>query len=116
MTTTCTRCSGSGRYSFNLKDGDVCYGCMGSGTVELTPAQVKSREAARKKSAGKQAQFAENARQSAALTARLLPTLEARFGHLVAVEGAYRWLALENEALKAFGLRKREELAERLGA
>ena len=29
---TCGRCLGSGRYSFNLMDGDKCYGCGGSGT------------------------------------------------------------------------------------
>lgn len=28
---TCTRCGGSGRYSFNLKDRDTCYGCGGKG-------------------------------------------------------------------------------------
>jgi len=28
---TCTRCGGSGRYSFNLKDRDTCYGCNGKG-------------------------------------------------------------------------------------
>ena len=25
----CGRCGGSGDYSFNLKDGTLCYGCMG---------------------------------------------------------------------------------------
>jgi hypothetical protein len=28
---TCGRCGGSGRYSFNMMDGDRCYGCSGSG-------------------------------------------------------------------------------------
>lgn len=28
----CTRCHGSGKYSFNLKDGDTCYGCQGTGS------------------------------------------------------------------------------------
>lgn len=28
---TCGRCGGSGKYSFNLMDGDRCYGCGGSG-------------------------------------------------------------------------------------
>jgi len=28
---TCTRCGGTGRYSFNQIDGDRCYGCSGSG-------------------------------------------------------------------------------------
>lgn len=31
----CTRCGGSGKFSFNLKDGNRCYGCSGSG-VQLT--------------------------------------------------------------------------------
>lgn len=30
-TKTCPRCGGSGRYSFNLLDGDLCYGCGGKG-------------------------------------------------------------------------------------
>jgi len=30
-TTTCSRCGGSGSYSFNLMDGDRCYGCSGTG-------------------------------------------------------------------------------------
>ncbi len=35
-TKTCTRCNGTGTYSFNLKDGTVCYGCSGSGVVAVT--------------------------------------------------------------------------------
>lgn len=31
----CGRCGGSGRYSFNLMNGDRCFGCHGSG-VQLT--------------------------------------------------------------------------------
>jgi hypothetical protein len=30
-TKSCSRCGGSGRYSFNLMHGDKCYGCGGSG-------------------------------------------------------------------------------------
>lgn len=30
-TQTCTRCGGSGQYSFNLLDGTKCYGCSGTG-------------------------------------------------------------------------------------
>lgn len=32
---SCGRCGGSGRYSFNSIDGDMCYGCSGRG-VKLT--------------------------------------------------------------------------------
>lgn len=30
---SCNRCGGSGRYSYNLKDGSVCYGCDGAGVI-----------------------------------------------------------------------------------
>lgn len=29
--TECSRCGGSGRFSFNLKDGTMCFGCQGTG-------------------------------------------------------------------------------------
>ncbi|MCP1185056.1 hypothetical protein [Paenibacillus sp. 1781tsa1] len=29
----CKRCGGSGRYSYNLKDGSICYGCGGAGVI-----------------------------------------------------------------------------------
>ena len=32
-TTTCGRCGGSGKYSYNQIDGDRCYGCGGTGIV-----------------------------------------------------------------------------------
>jgi len=35
---TCGRCGGSGRYSYNLKDGSRCYGCSGVGRQMLAPA------------------------------------------------------------------------------
>jgi hypothetical protein len=31
----CTRCGGTGRFSFNLRDGTKCYGCEGAGTVTV---------------------------------------------------------------------------------
>ena len=39
---TCARCNGSGKYSFNLKDGDVCYGCAGSGKTTKKVKKVKA--------------------------------------------------------------------------
>lgn len=41
-TVTCTRCGGSGHYSFNLTNGSVCFGCSGSGKklAPLTEAVV----------------------------------------------------------------------------
>lgn len=43
-TKDCSRCGGSGRYSFNMMDGDKCYGCNGSGK-QLTPAAKKTMKA-----------------------------------------------------------------------
>jgi len=33
----CGRCGGSGRFSYNLKDGSTCYGCTGLGKNVLAP-------------------------------------------------------------------------------
>lgn len=42
-TTTCPRCSGTGRHSFNSVHGTVCYGCSGRGKVR-TDAGRKASE------------------------------------------------------------------------
>ena len=34
---TCTRCNGTGRYSFNLQHGTKCYGCNGTGKQYTKP-------------------------------------------------------------------------------
>jgi hypothetical protein len=53
-TKTCTRCNGSGKHSFNLKDGDVCYKCSGAGVVAVTSkgAKVKATSTLRKAQIG----------------------------------------------------------------
>lgn len=38
QTYTCTRCNGTGRYSFNLMHGTKCYGCNGTGKQLTRPA------------------------------------------------------------------------------
>lgn len=35
---TCSRCGGSGKYSFNLMHGTKCYGCNGTGKQKTKPA------------------------------------------------------------------------------
>lgn len=57
----CRRCGGSGRFSFNLQDGTVCYGCYGSGLgKETTEAdairRADNRAKARAKAAEKERQ------------------------------------------------------------
>ena len=43
---TCTRCGGSGNYSFNMMDGTRCYGCSGSGFQMIDLAAVAKKQAA----------------------------------------------------------------------
>ena len=51
-TQTCNRCNGSGKHSFNLRDGDTCYGCGGSGLVAMAPkGQKKVKPTAEKHNA-----------------------------------------------------------------
>lgn len=40
-TKECSRCGGTGRYSFNLRDLDRCYGCGGTGKVPCAPKGQK---------------------------------------------------------------------------
>ena len=42
-TETCSRCGGSGHYSFNMRDGTKCYGCHGSG-VKYTKRGAVARQ------------------------------------------------------------------------
>jgi hypothetical protein len=39
---TCSRCGGSGHYSFNLMHGTMCYGCSGSG-IKYTKRGAEAR-------------------------------------------------------------------------
>jgi len=41
-TKTCSRCGGSGRFSFNLMHGDMCYGCRGKG-IQFTKRGAEAR-------------------------------------------------------------------------
>lgn len=40
---TCTRCNGTGRYSFNLMHGTKCYGCNGTGKQYTKPKAPSSK-------------------------------------------------------------------------
>ena len=42
-TTECSRCGGSGRYSYNSMHGSMCYGCQGAGKV-YTKKALAARE------------------------------------------------------------------------
>lgn len=65
---TCGRCGGSGKYSFNLIRGTVCFGCNGSGSQMVDPAKVAARKAAQaKRDANQQANRARVMAMSAAV-------------------------------------------------
>ena len=40
---TCSRCGGSGRFSFNLIHGSKCYGCNGTGKQKTKPRAPASK-------------------------------------------------------------------------
>jgi len=55
----CTRCGGTGRFSFNLRDGTKCYGCEGAGTVTIDEKKrARNLAAAEKRRAIAQGQSA----------------------------------------------------------
>ena len=46
---TCSRCNGSGKFSFNLTRGTVCFGCEGAGSVMVDSAKHARAVAAKAK-------------------------------------------------------------------
>ena len=47
----CRRCGGSGKFSYNLQHGTMCYGCRGTGVqmVDLAAEKKRQQTAARKR-------------------------------------------------------------------
>lgn len=64
---TCTRCGGSGSYSFNLRDGTICYGCRGAGYVMKNVADLEKK--AKSAAAREAASNAKREKYIAAMTA-----------------------------------------------
>lgn len=74
---TCTRCNGSGKFSFNLMHGTMCYGCRGAGAIQV------ERKAHARKVAAKAKRDAERSASSArreALAAAVAVEMNERFG------------------------------------
>jgi DNA-binding FadR family transcriptional regulator len=76
---TCTRCNGTGRHSFNLRDGSMCYGCSGKGTITTTATEQARKEQKAAIEASKIEAMRESSRISAAtrnaMYDRLLPQI-----------------------------------------
>jgi hypothetical protein len=63
-TKVCSRCGGTGRFSYNQIDGDRCYGCSGLERQLIAPTPALVAEAKARIAAGAlEAYFAENARR-----------------------------------------------------
>lgn len=74
---TCTRCNGSGSFSFNLRDGTKCYGCNGAGRM-VVDAKAHAKKLA---TAAKRKQLAESQRQAReAMAAAVSSELDAELG------------------------------------
>ena len=74
---TCTRCNGSGKFSFNLTHGTMCYGCRGSGAIQVERKAHARKMAAKAK---REAEHAATAAQREVLAAAVARELDAQFG------------------------------------
>lgn len=60
--TTCTRCGGSGSFSFHLVRGTVCFGCEGTGFQMVDLKKQQERQAAAAKRQAEKEAFHANMR------------------------------------------------------
>ena len=111
MKITCTRCGGSGSYSFNMLHGSRCYGCNGTGFTTVDAAKhAKAQAAKAKREAKKQAEM----QQRMIIAAQVAAELDVQFGPFPKTElGSYeRMVACQ----KAFGKTPGDIVTERLSA
>lgn len=66
-TEECSRCGGSGRYSWNNFDGDRCFGCRGSGRKLVRLTEALASEAKARIEAGELADYFARAAARAAI-------------------------------------------------
>jgi hypothetical protein len=72
-TKVCERCGGCGQYSYNQKDGTVCYGCFGTRKVLLPITRSRVEEAKRRQDAGELDGYFAAQKALAAAKARIAP-------------------------------------------
>lgn len=80
---SCRRCKGSGRYSFNLLRGTVCFGCEGTGVqmVDLAREQAKKTATEKRRTAQQ-----EKRELVMAASAAVLAEMNGMFGSLYDIE------------------------------
>ena len=81
---TCSRCGGSGHYSYNQLDGTRCYGCGGSGIAVQTVRAYTEKEYNRMKASAERARAKKEAEKEA--KARDLVENAAKYKHDVALK------------------------------
>jgi excinuclease UvrABC ATPase subunit len=103
--TECSRCGGRGKFSYNQRDGDVCYGCNGSGKAVVKPTAKLVQEAKTRIAAGAlDAYFERNRRINAAR--KVLPSLVAE------AETVYRVIGnAYDKAYRAKWVERRDDVA-----
>ena len=93
---TCTRCDGSGSFSFNLARGTVCFGCEGAGFVMVDAAKHAKAQAAK---AIRNAKQAATMARRAELAAKISAEMNAVYGPFPATEkGAYELMCAVQRA------------------
>jgi hypothetical protein len=106
----CTRCGGTGRFSFNLRDGTKCYGCEGAGTVT-----VDEKKHARNLAAAEKRRSDALAKQAAreVIAAQVWAELDAELGPFANdAKGSYdRMIACQRAHGKTPGQIVNEQLA-----
>ena len=80
----CPRCSGTGHYSYNPMDGDVCYECMGKKFITKTVRAYTEKEYTRMQAANERARAKREAEKEA--KARDLVENAAKYKHEVALK------------------------------
>lgn len=84
---TCTRCGGSGSFSFNLTRGTVCFGCNGAGFRMVDAAKHAKAQIAK---AVRDAKQAATMARRVELAAKLHAEMNALYGPFPSTEkGAY---------------------------
>ena len=80
----CPRCGGTGHYSYNPMDGDVCYECMGKKFITKTVRAYTEKEYTRMQAANERARAKREAEKEA--KARDLVENAAKYKHEVALK------------------------------
>lgn len=98
----CSRCNGSGHYSFNLARGTVCFGCEGTG-FKMVDAAEYAKKLAKNIAIGKKRAAQDALRQQ--IAAELYAEKNAQYGPFPNNErGAYDlWVACMQNEGKSIG-------------